>query len=137
MSRTKRDRCRRAACLKQWTVCDWNSKSQDFVEMLCRNLALLLTLFTLPPDTSQRKSQGPKPGQSAEARLDHLLETGRGSNAKAPLQTPTELRIISYNIRWRGGDELRKLIKLFRDDVQIGGAAILGLQEVDRSKKRT
>ncbi len=108
--------------------------------MLCRNLALLLTLFTLPLfylDITQRKSQGPKAAQSAEARLDHLLETGRGSNAKAPLQTPSELRIISYNIRWRGGEELRKLIKLFRDDVQIGGAAILGLQEVDRSKKRT
>lgn len=45
--------------------------------------------------------------------------------------------MVSYNIRWRGGDELRKLVKFLKDDQEIGGAGIIGLQEVDRNKKRT
>lgn len=32
---------------------------------------------------------------------------------------------------------MRRLVRLLRDDAEIGGAAILGLQEVDRNKKRT
>jgi len=40
-------------------------------------------------------------------------------------------------MRWRGGDELRELINLLRDDAEIGRAAIIGLQEVDRDKERT
>ena len=48
-----------------------------------------------------------------------------------------EIKVISYNIRWRSGDDLKKIIKLFKDDPEIGGAAILCLQEVDRRKKRS
>jgi len=50
---------------------------------------------------------------------------------------PASIKIISYNIRWRGGSDLRKLIELFKTDKEIGGASIIGLQEVDRNKKRT
>ncbi len=53
------------------------------------------------------------------------------------MPTPAEIKIVSYNIRWRGGDELRALIEVLRDDTEIGGAAIIGLQEVDRNKERT
>jgi endonuclease/exonuclease/phosphatase family metal-dependent hydrolase len=65
-----------------------------------------------------------------------LLEIGVTSHPK-PREIPTQIKVVSYNIRWRGGDDLRKLIDLFRRDTGIGGAAILGLQEVDRNKKRT
>ena len=40
-------------------------------------------------------------------------------------------------MRWRGGDDLQKLIGLLRTDPDIGAAHIIGLQEVDRAKKRT
>ena len=50
---------------------------------------------------------------------------------------PAEIKIVSYNIRWRGGDDLRRLIGLLRDDAEIGQADIIGLQEVDRNRKRT
>ncbi|HVF29132.1 MAG TPA: endonuclease/exonuclease/phosphatase family protein [Pyrinomonadaceae bacterium] len=66
-----------------------------------------------------------------------LLETGGGAKASPPSPAPPEIKIVSYNIRWRGGDELRALIEVLRDDAEIGGAAIIGLQEVDRNKKRT
>lgn len=67
-----------------------------------------------------------------------LLEVGGESkNAAAGTDAPESLKVVSYNIRWRGGDDLQKLIKLLREDPEIGGAQIIGLQEVDRNKKRT
>jgi endonuclease/exonuclease/phosphatase family metal-dependent hydrolase len=66
-----------------------------------------------------------------------LLETGSASKIRSRAASPAEIKIISYNIRWRGGDDLRRLIALLRDDAEIGQADILGLQEVDRNRKRT
>lgn len=68
---------------------------------------------------------------------DPLLEEGKGATVRKPTSVPQEIKVVSYNIRWRGGEELNKIIKLLRDDPEIGGAIILGLQEVDRRKKRT
>ncbi len=70
---------------------------------------------------------------------DHsdLLEVGSASNPIPTVKASTEFKVVSYNIRWRGGDELRELIKHLKHDPEIGGAAIIGLQEVDRNKKRT
>jgi endonuclease/exonuclease/phosphatase family metal-dependent hydrolase len=66
-----------------------------------------------------------------------LLETGSAAKPQtAPASSPN-LKIVSYNIRWRGGDDLNKLITLLRTDAEIGGATIIGLQEVDRNRKRT
>src|ERR1051326_3728031 len=79
---------------------------------------LFLSLFLLRPDVQ-------------------LLESGKATNLRKPPATPTEIKIISYNIRWRSGDDLNTLIKLLRDDPEIGGASILALQEVDRDKKRS
>jgi len=66
-----------------------------------------------------------------------LLESGQARNLKPQPTAPTEIKVISYNIRWRGGDDLKTLIKLLQEDPEIGGASILALQEVDRHKKRT
>src|SRR5215207_5742710 len=67
-----------------------------------------------------------------------LLEVGGESKAvKAGAAEPESLKVVSYNIRWRGGEDLQRLIKLLREDPEIGGAHIIGLQEVDRNKKRT
>ncbi len=66
-----------------------------------------------------------------------LLETGAASKAHAPQLAPDAIKIVSYNIRWRGGNDLRRLIELLKSDPEIGRASIIGLQEVDRNKKRT
>ena len=66
-----------------------------------------------------------------------LLESGKGETLRKPTAAANEIKIVSYNIRWRSGDDLKLLTKLFKDDPEIGGAAILGLQEVDRRKKRS
>lgn len=66
-----------------------------------------------------------------------LLETGSAAKPQPAPASPGQLKIVSYNIRWRGGDDLKKLIALLRDDTEIGGATVIGLQEVDRHRKRT
>jgi endonuclease/exonuclease/phosphatase family metal-dependent hydrolase len=66
-----------------------------------------------------------------------LLESGQATTIRKQTSTPTEIKVISYNIRWRSGDDLNAIIKLLQDDPEIGGASILALQEVDRHKKRT
>ena len=68
---------------------------------------------------------------------DTLLESGKAATLRKHDPGAGELKIVSYNIRWRTGDELKQIAKLLREDPEIGGAAILGLQEVDRRKKRT
>ena len=66
-----------------------------------------------------------------------LLEVGRAAANISPSKNVPALKIVSYNIRWRSGAQLQEIIQLFKTDTEIGGAAILGLQEVDRNKKRT
>jgi endonuclease/exonuclease/phosphatase family metal-dependent hydrolase len=66
-----------------------------------------------------------------------LLERGRATKISPTAQDPAELKLVSYNIRWRSGDELRQMIQLLKHDQEIGGAQVIGLQEVDRNRKRT
>ena len=66
-----------------------------------------------------------------------LLESGQATTIRKQTSPPTEIKVISYNIRWRSGDDLQTLIKLLQEDAEIGCASILALQEVDRHKKRT
>ncbi|HET9478403.1 MAG TPA: hypothetical protein VFO72_03600, partial [Pyrinomonadaceae bacterium] len=66
-----------------------------------------------------------------------LLESGKAAILRTHTSDIREVKIVSYNIRWRGGEQLKQLAKLLNEDPEIGGAAILGLQEVDRCKKRT
>jgi endonuclease/exonuclease/phosphatase family metal-dependent hydrolase len=68
----------------------------------------------------------------------HLLETGHAARMQRSVSAaPASIKIVSYNIRYRSGEDLRRLIELFKTDKEIGRASILGLQEVDRNKKRT
>src|SRR6201988_1267693 len=66
-----------------------------------------------------------------------LLESGQGTTVRKQTPTPAELKVLSYNIRWRSGEDLKEMLKLLKDDPEVGGASILALQEVDRRKKRS
>jgi Metal-dependent hydrolase len=93
---------------------------------------LLIIMLTFAPLISFALSS-PTPSDTK------FLETGRAAKAetKAAASTPDEIKVVTYNMRWRGGEDLRKLIKLLKEDAEIGKAAVIGLQEVDRDKKRT
>jgi len=67
----------------------------------------------------------------------HLLEIGQADKVRSAPNPSEEIKVVSYNIRWRGGPDLFKVAQALRDDPEVGGAAILGLQEVDRNRKRT
>ena len=97
------------------------------LSLCCLAAAALL----LPPQTPARAE-----GDTPEALLLEVgdASAGAGSDADA---APAELKIVSYNIRYRAGDELKELVGLLKDDPEIGGAHVIGLQEVDRNKKRT
>lgn len=78
------------------------------------------------------------PVGASDAKADLLLlESGKAATLRKHTSENAEIKIVSYNIRWRGGDELKRIAKLLHEDPEIGGATILGLQEVDRHKKRT
>src|SRR2546421_3175133 len=93
-------------------------------------LVILIMAYSFLAGLSFAQKQTPK----TEA---DLLEVGNPSKSPAPKATPAETKLVSYNIRWRSGDELREISKALKGDTVIGGAAIIGLQEVDRNKKRT
>ena len=88
-------------------------------------LLLLLQLAVAPAPVSDRNTDS------------LLLESGKAATVRKHHAKTGDIKIVSYNIRWRGGDELKRIAKLLHEDPEIGGAAILGLQEVDRHKKRT
>ena len=73
---------------------------------------------------------------SVSAQDGALVETGRAEKIAATPAATEKFKVVSYNMRWRGGADLAKLINLLREDKEIGGATIICLQEIDRNKKR-
>src|ERR1043165_4112127 len=63
----------------------------------------------------------------------NLLEIGGPGKPIVPTSTPIELTIVTYNIRWRAGDELKQIANWSKKRHPAG----IALQEVDRARKRT
>lgn len=66
---------------------------------------------------------------------DRLLEIGHAQRLTTPSGIPTELKIVSYNIRWRSAKELEQIINWLKSTE--APPAFIGLQEVDRAKQRS
>lgn len=66
--------------------------------------------------------------------IQPLLESGHAAKVSTPATAPTEIKIVSYNIRWRSGKELEQIIEWLKKDAP---PSIIGLQEVDRAKQRS
>lgn len=63
----------------------------------------------------------------------NLLESGGPGKPIVPESTPVELTIVTYNIRWRAGDQLKQIGNWLKEK----HPAIVALQEVDRARQRT
>jgi endonuclease/exonuclease/phosphatase family metal-dependent hydrolase len=99
---------------------------------------LLVVLLAVPLSSPTYNAFQNKSHPSTAGAADSLLlEYGEGAKVKINETPPSEFKVVSYNIRWRSGDELKQILKLLREDPEIGNATILGLQEVDRKKKRS
>jgi endonuclease/exonuclease/phosphatase family metal-dependent hydrolase len=89
----------------------------------------MISLIMLAPAvsaTGQRNSHATEP----------LLESGRAETL-SPAAPAKEIKIVSYNIRWRSGEELKQIVQWLKANDDSPRATIIGLQEVDRAKKRT
>ena len=62
-----------------------------------------------------------------------LLETGKPRQPEKGGEATKVISIVTYNIRWRTGDELKKI----SDWLSEKRPSVVALQEVDRSKQRT
>lgn len=118
--------------------------SSTLILVLCALIFVLCTSYTVLNPKADRLPSGDRE-QSSKYQAQrtspnsesHLLEIGQAARVRTATDSPSEVKVVSYNIRWRGGQDLHKLAQLLKHDPEIGGAAILGLQEVDRNKKRT
>jgi endonuclease/exonuclease/phosphatase family metal-dependent hydrolase len=102
-----------------------------------QKLLLILVTFSLPLAPSITFQLGRENLSLARHPDSKLLEIGRASRINPAAASPSEIKIVSYNIRWRSGLELHKLAQLLKTDPEIGGASIIGMQEVDRHKVRS
>lgn len=125
----------------------FNSRASRRVLACLAVVACLFAAARVRARLSSGKQQQPCVADSHDAA--RLLETGGGAKPQTPpaatfgtrpvnvAPAPALIKIVTYNMRWRGGAELRAITKLLRDDPLIGGADIVGLQEVDRARKRS
>jgi endonuclease/exonuclease/phosphatase family metal-dependent hydrolase len=72
-------------------------------------------------------------GQTAPPDNEGPLETGASTKPRKLVQISKDIPIVTYNIRWRTGDELKQISKWLTGK----GPLLIALQEVDRSKQRT
>jgi endonuclease/exonuclease/phosphatase family metal-dependent hydrolase len=93
-------------------------------------LLLLALLVLLYPE-------GRAAGNDDPVSSSTLLEVGSAAKLIPPPAAASEIKLVSYNMRYRAGRDLEELIELLKTDAEIGGAAVIGLQECDRNKKRT
>ena len=64
---------------------------------------------------------------------EQFLESGHAAKLTPTPRTPAEFSIITYNIRWRTGAELKQI----SDWLKEVHPTVIALQEVDRDKERT
>jgi endonuclease/exonuclease/phosphatase family metal-dependent hydrolase len=104
-------------------------------------LLLIGLALEIPVATSysgpRKSNQGNSSSRPPVPHDATLLEIGQPAKLRFAPQSPAEFKVVSFNIRWRGGEDLKQLVKFLEDDPEIGNAIVLGLQEVDRNKKRT
>jgi endonuclease/exonuclease/phosphatase family metal-dependent hydrolase len=73
--------------------------------------------------------------QSNGANKGNSLESGQAEKVLPPAAAG-EIKVVSYNIRWRSGKELQEIVNWLKS-TEAPAPTIIGLQEVDRAKKRS
>jgi len=112
-----------------------SGKGKLLFVLLCLGLALEIAVTT--SYSSGQTSPQDSSAQQVDQQDSTLLEIGQASKLRVVPAITGDFKVVSFNIRFRGGEDLKKLAELLRNDPEIGEAVVLGLQEVDRNKKRT
>ena len=95
----------------------------------------LLTLAVMVLTSTLAAAQANGTNGANATNEAHPLESGTGETLTDPPRV-NELKIVSYNIRWRSGKELQEIIRWLKEPGSLR-PAIIGLQEVDRARKRS
>src|SRR5436853_7848783 len=122
---------RGSECLRGQTRTPAQRRQKSRTKQMLRrsiNLFILLSSMSFPVTVV---------GQKRPDSNDQLLETGRAEKLVIPPAYPSEIRIISYNIRWRTGTELQEIVRWLKGNKDFTAPVLVGLQEVDRAKQRT
>src|SRR5688572_8499897 len=112
-----------------------SGKGKLLFVLLCIGLAVEIAV-TSSYSSDHTTPQGSS-AQQADPQDSTLLEIGQATKLGTVPATTGDFKVVSFNIRFRGGEDLKKLAEFLRDDPEIGNAVVIGLQEVDRNKKRT
>lgn len=75
------------------------------------------------------------PAGAQQRNNDSLLESGRATKI-ADVAHSGVIKIVSYNIRWRSNEELKQIVRWLKSG-EAPLPTVIGLQEVDRARKRT
>ena len=97
--------------------------------MLLRSIHFL-PLLIIAPSSFVTLAQRPSANST-----DRLMETGHAAKVANQPTAPSEIKIVSYNIRWRSAKELEQIINWLKS--KEAPPAFIGLQEVDRAKQRS
>lgn len=103
---------------------------------MTQSILILLLVHLLPLFLLHTPKHSPSQKKEAHSN-ESLFEVGQAATLRTPVTNETTEKIISFNIRFRSGDDLKELVRIFREDKELGNATIIGLQEVDRNKKRS
>jgi endonuclease/exonuclease/phosphatase family metal-dependent hydrolase len=102
--------------------------------MLRKTIALFMLALAIGPlNMGHSESTVAQSNARDEGRL---LESGKSDKLVEPVASD-QIRIVSYNIRWRSGEELQQIVHWLRESYLSNQPTIIGLQEVDRAKKRS
>src|SRR2546423_3938636 len=74
--------------------------------------------------------------QRRSRQAETLLESGAPAHAET-LSSSNEIRIVTYNIRWRSGNELDQIVRWLKATKDAKAPVLIALQEVDRAKLRS
>lgn len=112
-----------------------SGKSKALFILLCIGLAFEIAVTN--SYSSAQTSPQSRYSHLVDTQHSTLLEIGEATKLRPVPAMTGDFKVVSFNIRFRGGEDLKKLVELLRNDPEIGEAVVLGLQEVDRNKKRT
>jgi endonuclease/exonuclease/phosphatase family metal-dependent hydrolase len=102
--------------------------------MLRKTIALFMLALAIGPLNMGHSES--TVAQSNARDAGGLLESGKSDKLVEPVASD-QIRVVSYNIRWRSGEELQQIVHWLRESYLSNQPTIIGLQEVDRAKKRS
>src|SRR5688500_3076425 len=100
-----------------------SGKGKLLFVLLCLGLALEIAVTT--SYSSGQTSPQDSSAQQVDQQDSTLLEIGQASKLRVVPAITGEFKVVSFNIRFRGGEDLKKLAELLRNDPEIDRKSVV------------